>query len=432
MDYRVIKENDLFLLTDEVGNIREDHNYGLGLYTKDTRFLSKFDLKINDKEPILLSSEADENYLATILLTNPQFENDGVVELWRESVEVKRQRFIFNGILYETIIVKNYNPKPVSFTLSMHVDADFSDMFIVRGFQNGRTGTKDTPEIHEKSLIFHYKGADQVKRSLQVGWDEEADLVSEVGEIDFKISLESLKEKRIAFRISPIVGDVKPQEVEPKQALTELKQSYSNWRKETTCVETDHGQLQKLVERGIADLRVLLTDLGYGSFPVAGLPWFGVPFGRDSLIAAMQMLPFIPKVAKGTLKTMAAYQGEEVDDWRDEQPGKIMHEIRFGELANTGQVPFTPYYGSIDSTPLFLILLGEYIHWTGDFALFRELETNVEAALKWIDEYGDMDGDGFVEYHQASSKGIANQGWKDSGDSIVHRNGNYAESPIAL
>ncbi|HEX6923201.1 MAG TPA: amylo-alpha-1,6-glucosidase [Bacillales bacterium] len=432
MDYRVIKENDLFLLTDEIGNIREDHNYGLGLYTKDTRFLNKFDLKINDQEPILLSSEADENYLSTILLTNPHIENDGVVELWRESIEVKRQRFIFKGILYETIILKNYNPKPASFKLSMHVDADFSDMFIVRGFQNGKTGSKGPTEINEKSLVFHYEGADQVKRSSRIDWDEDASGVTEAGDIDFKISLAPLKEKRIAFRISPIVGDLRPEQVEPEQALNELKQSYSDWKKETTSVETDYQPLQKLVDRGIADLRVLLTDLGYGSFPVAGLPWFGVPFGRDSLIAAMQMLAFNPKVAKGILKTMAAYQGEKVDTWRDEQPGKIMHEMRFGELANTGQVPFTPYYGSVDSTPLFLILLGEYVNWTGDLALFEELETNVEAALKWIDEYGDLDGDGFVEYHQASSKGIANQGWKDSGDSIVHRDGSYAESPIAL
>lgn len=190
--------------------------------------------------------------------------------------------------------------------------------------------------------------------------------------------------------------------------------------------------MQRLIDRGLSDLKLLLTDIGYGAFPVAGLPWFGVPFGRDSLIAAFQMLSIKPDVAKGTLLTMAAFQGQDNNPWRDEQPGKIMHEIRFGELSNTNQIPFTPYYGSIDSTPLFLVLLVEYCKWTGNFDLFHHLLPNIDAALSWIDNFGDRDQDGFVEYHQESSKGIANQGWKDSGDSIVHRNGDYAKTPIAL
>ena len=190
--------------------------------------------------------------------------------------------------------------------------------------------------------------------------------------------------------------------------------------------------MQRLITRGLNDLRVLLTDVGFGAFPVAGLPWFGVPFGRDSLIAALQMLAFNPEVAKGTLRTMAAYQGTANDPWRDEQPGKIMHEIRYGELANTNQIPFTPYYGTVDATPLFLILLTEYVKWTGDFEFVKEMQMTVDGALTWINEYGDRDGDLFLEYHQESSKGIANQGWKDSGDSVVHRSGEYAKTPIAL
>ncbi|HET7577665.1 MAG TPA: amylo-alpha-1,6-glucosidase [Bacillales bacterium] len=432
MDYRVIKENNLFLLTDAKGNIQEDHDYGLGLYTKDTRFLSRFDLKINGQEPILLASEADENYSAEILLTNPHIEQDGKVLLWRESVEVRRKRFIFDGILYETVKVKNFNPKPAGFELSLHLDADFSDMFVVRGLTEAKVGQKLDSVLGERCLTFHYEGVDSVKRATQIDWDQKNSKATESGGIYFDLFLSHLEEKAITFRISPIVGDEVPQPVMPQKAIHELQQSYRNWREGTTRVQTDDVVFQRLVDRGIDDLRVLLTDLGYGSFPVAGLPWFGVPFGRDSLIAALQALPFNPKVAKGTLKTMAAYQGSKLDAWRDEQPGKIMHEIRFGELANTDQIPFTPYYGSIDSTPLFLILLSEYIKWTGDLKTFEELETNVEAALQWIDKYGDRDGDGLVEYHQESSGGISNQGWKDSGDSIVHRNGDYAESPVAL
>ncbi|WP_096439890.1 amylo-alpha-1,6-glucosidase [Alteribacter populi] len=432
MNYRVIKENDLFLLTDEKGNIPENHPYGPGLYTKDTRFLSKFDLKINDEEPILLSSEAEENYAATMILTNPHQEKGGEVKLWRESVELKRKRFIFDGVCYEAITAKNYNPKRTAFQISLHVDADFHDMFIVRGFQDGNVGKKAANKLEKNHLLLTYDGADDIKRQTKIEWSSEPSHVTEEGDIRFNLDLDHEEERTIVFTFAPIVGNETLVVYNPQEALKKLQSSYEEWIGETTKVKTDNPTLQRLIDRGIGDLRVLLTDLGYGKFPVAGLPWFGVPFGRDSLIAALQMLPFNPEVAKGTLKTMASKQGEAKDSWHDEEPGKIMHEIRFGELANTGQIPFTPYYGTIDATPLFLVLLSEYVKWTGDLVFFTELETNVERALTWIDKYGDRDGDLFVEYHQESSKGIANQGWKDSGDSIVHRNGDYAKTPIAL
>ncbi|PLR76466.1 amylo-alpha-1,6-glucosidase [Bacillus sp. V3-13] len=433
MEYRVIKENDLFLLTDEKGNIPENHAYGLGLYRKDTRFLSKLDIKINGEEPILLSSDARENYMASILLTNPHMEKDGSLVLWRESVEIERTRFINEGILYESIKVKNYFPKPVQFDLSVHIDADFTDMFVVRGFQNGTMGKRTGQSIEDNSITFNYLGADKVIRRSLVSWDQGAATVEEGGNISFNISLHNAEEKTVTFTIQPLIGQEEPKKnIEIEEAMSRLKASYEAWGKEITKVHTDYLPLQRLVDRGIDDLRVLLTDVGYGKFPVAGLPWYGVPFGRDSLIAALQMLAFNPEIAKGTLLTMASSQGKKVDPWRDEQPGKIMHEIRYGELAATNQIPFTPYYGTIDATPLFLILLSEYVKWTGDLELVKQLSDNVEAALNWIDHYGDRDGDLFVEYHQESSKGIANQGWKDSGDSVVHRNGDYAETPIAL
>ncbi|RSK53389.1 amylo-alpha-1,6-glucosidase [Bacillus canaveralius] len=433
MEYRVIKENNLFLLTDEKGNIPENHTYGLGLYRNDTRFLSKLDIKINGQEPILLSSDAKENYMATILLTNPHMENDGSLVLWRESVEIERTRFINEGILYESIKVKNYFPKSVQFDLSVHMDVDFTDMFIVRGFQNGTMGKRTGQSIEGNSITYNYLGADKVSRRSLVSWDQDAATVEEGGNVSFNISLHNAEEKTITFTIQPLIGAEEPKKnIEIADAMSRLKASYEAWGQEITKVHTDYLPLQKLVERGIDDVRVLLTDVGYGKFPVAGLPWYGVPFGRDSLIAALQMLAFNPEIAKGTLLTMASSQGKKVDPWRDEQPGKIMHEIRYGELAATNQIPFTPYYGTIDATPLFLILLSEYVKWTGDLELVKQLSHNVEAALNWIDHYGDRDGDLFVEYHQESSKGIANQGWKDSGDSVVHRNGEYADTPIAL
>ncbi|MDZ5471216.1 amylo-alpha-1,6-glucosidase [Bacillus sp. 31A1R] len=433
MDYRVIKENDLFLLTDTKGNIPLNHPYGLGLYSKDTRFLSKFDIRINGEEPILLSSDASENYMAQILLTNPHMEKDGELILWRESVEIDRTRFISNDVLYETIKVKNYFPKPISFNVSVHMDVDFADMFIVRGFQSGKIGERTGQQVTDQSLTFNYLGADDIERSTTIKWDRTAKNVSEEGNVTFDFSLTHLEEQSVTLMIEPKTGNERKKEIQNLEAAKQdLMESYKEWESKITSVETDYAPLQRLVDRGIGDLRVLLTDLGYGQFPVAGLPWFGVPFGRDSLIAALQMLAFNPSVAKGTLLTMASKQGKNVDPWRDEQPGKIMHEIRFGELATTGQIPFTPYYGTIDATPLFLILLTEYVKWTGDKEIVLHLKENIDQALSWIDQYGDRDGDLFVEYHQESSKGIANQGWKDSGDSMVHRNGDYAKTPIAL
>ncbi|MCK1993470.1 amylo-alpha-1,6-glucosidase [Peribacillus muralis] len=433
MDYRVIKENDLFLLTDESGNITENHQYGLGLYAKDTRFLNKLNIKINGEDPVLLSSKADENYMATILLTNPHMENDEEVILWRESVEIQRKRFINKGILYEALKFKNYSPKLITFSITVEVDADFKDMFIVRGFQTGNVGKRTGQVVNEKSLIFTYQGTDNLCRETYISWDKAPSKITETGEITFDFTLEHAQEEEVVLTIRPQMGEEDKNQIIPMHdALNELKNSYKLWESSTTNVKTDHKTLQRLITRGLSDIRVLLTDVGYGPFPVAGLPWYGVLFGRDSLITALQMLPFNPEVAKGTLRTLAVYQGKENNPWRDEQPGKIMHEIRYGELANTNQIPFTPYYGTVDATPLFLILLTEYVKWTGDFELLHDLKANVEAAFTWINEYGDRDGDLFVEYHQESSKGIANQGWKDSGDAVVHRNGDFAKSPIAL
>ncbi|MFC4737356.1 glycogen debranching N-terminal domain-containing protein [Bacillus daqingensis] len=432
MNYRVIKENDLFFLTDESGDIPKDHPYGPGLYAKDTRFLSSYSLKINGEKPILLSSTADDAYHATMLLTNPHMEDEDGVTLWRESIELKRERFIYNDVLYERITARNYNPSAAQFTVSLQLDADFHDMFIVRGFQHGKTGQKRPPILAPNSLTLRYLGADHVERSTKATWKPDASSVSEKGEVVFSCSLEHDEAEVIDVQIAPSLKQEETRTLAFDEALERLREQYKDWKTNTTTVKTDHAPLQRLIDRGLTDLRVLLTDLGHGAFPVAGLPWFAVPFGRDSLIAALQMLPFNPSIAKGTLCTMAAEQGTKKDSWWDEEPGKIMHEIRFGELANTGQIPFTPYYGTIDATPLFLVLLSEYMKWTGDTALFEELEQNVEAALDWIDHYGDRDGDGFVEYHQEAAKGIANQGWKDSGDSIVHRTGELGETPIAL
>jgi len=432
MNYRVIKENDLFLVTDPSGDIVPGNAVGHGLYTKDTRFLSRFELFVNGVKPVLLSSTAEETYKAAIRLTNPHMERDGELVLWRESVELLRERFISDGTLYESVTFTNYSSKPIAFEASVAFDSDFVDMFVVRGFQHGELGRKTGQSVRPRGVAIGYDGADSVRRETRVEWDREPIRPASDGVVAFEMRLEPRGSETIRFTVSPIVDGCAPETKSHAAALAALERSYADWEARTPAIETDHALFDKLFRRGVSDLRALLTDLGYGPFPVAGLPWYAVPFGRDSLIAALQMLPVQPDVAKGTLFTLARYQGTKVDDWRDETPGKIMHEIRYGELAGTNQIPFTPYYGSVDSTPLFLALAVSYFHWTGDLETIRTLRSSIDQALHWIDAYGDRDGDAFVEYHVASSKGIANQGWKDSGDSIVHDDGEFAASPIAL
>jgi glycogen debranching enzyme len=432
MDYLVIKENDLFLTTDRRGDIPSVNPDGLGLYAQDTRFLSRMEMLINGRKPVLLSSSAESSYGANMLLTNEHMEEEGGVKLWRESIEFKRSRFIHNGALHEKVELTNYSSKPIEFDFSVYMDADFQDMFMVRGFAQGDSGTI-TSRIYEfDHCVISYLGTDGRNRETRIVWDYPASSVEDSGAIHFHIQLDPMNNMNISFCICPYVnGEVSDPSFTNEGALW-LEDSYNNWTQLCTQVNSDYPLFNNMLRRSIKDLRMLMTDLGYGQFPVAGVPWFAVPFGRDSLITALQMLPLNPIAAKGTLLTMSAYQGKEVNDWRDEQPGKIMHELRRGELANTSKVPFNPYYGTIDSTPLFLVLLVEYYHWSGDLELVRHLLPNIRRALEWIKLHGDNDGDGFVEYACRSCGGIANQGWKDSGDSIIHENGEFAEPSIAL
>lgn len=419
-------------MTEKNGDIPANSIEGLGLYTKDTRFLSQLEVKINGLKPVLLASAADENYISTIRMTNSHMEENGEIILWRESIELQRTRFIYEGALYETVKLTNYFPKAITFDFSIALDADFTDMFIVRGFKYDKMGEVVERVLGDKAKEIHYVGSDQVNRATKIKWNVSANSIDETGELHFNVELNHGEHKEITFWIAPCIEGDEPKQFDFHEAMTNLKASYSEWNVESASIKSDLPLFDRLYDRGVQDLRVLLTDLGYGKFPVAGLPWFSVPFGRDSLIAALQMLSVNPSIAKGTLLTLAAYQGSNLDSWRDEEPGKIMHEIRSGELANTNQVPFTPYYGTIDATPLFLMLAAEYAQWTGDYLLIEQLMPHLEGAINWIMTYGDCDGDHFVEYAQKSSKGIANQGWKDSADSIIHRNGEYAEAPIAL
>ncbi|EGL83950.1 Amylo-alpha-16-glucosidase [Caldalkalibacillus thermarum TA2.A1] len=432
MDYRVLKENDLFILTDKEGNIPAKEKTELGLYSQDTRFLSTYQLELEGIDLILLSSRADQNYVGTIRLTNTEVKNGDEIVLWRESLGVQRKRFIYNGVFYERITFENHNNFPLTLRPKLTVGADYNHMFVVRGYLGGKRGELQAPVVTKEGLVLGYQGSDSISRQTVIQVTPSPRFVSDQGELKLEVHVEPEREASINVVISPVVNEQVPELVPFEQALEALEASYGEWRKNSTKAVSDSELFNKVYERSLLDIRALLTDLGEGCFPVAGIPWYAVPFGRDSLITAIQLLSVNPDIAKGTLKTLAKYQGREVNAWRDEQPGKILHEIRFGEPANNHDIPHTPYYGTIDATPLFLVLAAEYYRWTGDRELMKELLPHLKAGIRWINEYGDRDQDGFVEYYQESSKGIANQGWKDSGDSVVHKNGELAKAPIAL
>jgi glycogen debranching enzyme len=436
MNEQVLKHDDLFILTGADGNVTPDPDRILGLFHDDTRFLSRYVLTVENLEMVQLSSRVTPQFVGIVRQTNKEKVEDGTVKVWRESIGLERKRFIFGGVFYETIAFRNHNVYPVELKLALRAEADYAHMFACRGYEEAAQGEYVQTVVKTENVFrFGYKGLDHIERHTELRLSpapQELTALERGGEARYAVTLEPQGTFELDVVIVPELNG-KAAEVMPKmEALAALHAAYERWEEETTSVTTDNANFNRLFQRSKTDMLALLTDLGAGRFPVAGVPIYAVPFGRDSLIAAWQMAGINTDILRGTLKTMARSQGTKVDAWRDEQPGKILHEIRYGELANLGVIPHAPYYGTIDATPLFLVLAAEYFHWTGDEAFLRELLPNLEAALAWIDQYGDRDGDGFVEYYQESSKGCANQGWKDSGDSMVHRSGELAEAPIAL
>lgn len=424
MDYRVIKEGDLFFLTGLNGDMAPGDDQGHGLYTKDTRFLSRMEAFIDGEKPSLLSSAGDKSYIASFRLMKDS-KDEGAIELHRE-------RFIYGGILYERCTLTNYFIDARNVEFSVAFDADFQDMFLVRKYRTGDVGRMEEARAKDRELTLSYMGADSQRRETRISWDAEGGKAHGSGTITFPMFLKPKEQRVVTFFIAPITEEhAEPEPLSYDEGLRKLEASYAQWYANSTRVKSDSAVFSGLFERGLQDLRMLTLDVGFGDTTVAGLPWFAVPFGRDSLITALFMLPVNPQLAKGTLKTLASNQGEKTDPWRDEQPGKIMHEIRYGELVTTGQSPFSPYYGTIDSTPLFLALIGEYYRWTGDLSLAEELKPNMLRALDYINAALEA-GNGFMAYKQEAEKGFPNQGWKDSANSIIHEHGEYAESPIAL
>ncbi|AFD00299.1 Putative glycogen debranching enzyme [Methanocella conradii HZ254] len=429
----VIRDGPLTLVTMRNGDIPSEDNHGYGLYHRDCRFLSGYTLKCNGKTPTDILSSDEKGHASITMLTNQRYVDPAGNFVNKDTLSIRRDRII-PGVLDERITITNYNDFETMVTLSLEFDSDFDDIFTVRGI-TGPTNGKLLPPAYERNVLtLEYIGEDGHHRRTRIAFDPQPVRVEE-GMATFNIRVKPREPQAIHVRIyaedSPIDPPSMPGPAEIERRIKGIKASYADTMECCSNIQTDNGIFNKVFLRSLSDLRMLYSGLPIDIYYSAGVPWYDALFGRDSIISAIQVMPYNPEVARSTLRVLAAYQGKKEDDWRDERPGKILHELRVGEQANLNRIPDTPYYGSVDSTPLFLILMAEYIDWTGDMALFHELLGSVEAALRWIDTYGDLDGSGFTSYTCYSPKGLYNQCWKDSWDSICHSDGAIAIHPIA-
>ncbi len=429
----IIKEGEYFLYTYENGDMSHGNRAGLGLYYRDTRFLSSLETRVEGMPPLFLSSSVERGYMANIHLSNPDIISDGEAVIPQDSVSIRRSRLIRNGLI-ERLYIRNYHIAPVHLSFSLAFTSDFADIFEVRGMRREKRGRLHRPRVENGAFVLSYTGTDRMRRSTRIVFSRRPDgwRLGRAGvEVTFHFLLNQYEVELLELHVIPLEEGEEKELVGFSEARADLRRSYEEWVEPATRIDTDNNVFDLIIQRSVRDLRALHTRTRYGDIIVGGVPWYSAPFGRDALITCYEALMLKPDLARDSLHFLAAFQGREVDDWRDEEPGKILHEIRQGEMARKGEIPHTPYYGSVDSTPLFLLLLTEYLKWTDDMDTFNALEENVEAALRWIDEYGDQDGDGLVEYSRRSERGLTNQFWKDSGDSILLPGGRLPCPPVA-
>ncbi|MDP9483839.1 MAG: amylo-alpha-1,6-glucosidase [Chloroflexota bacterium] len=457
----VLKQGDLYLLTDPFGDVHRDSR-GLGLYRSDTRILACSVLHVDGARPTLLRGDVDENFRSTIQLTNAEVRRDPSDKiatdrsLARQSLGFTRQRIVGAG-LRERLTVANFTDHPELVTVDLSLGVDAADIFEVRGYARKSTGRPLPIVVGADRLAFGHIGLDGMLRRTQVAYTAaEVIAIDDLPEgrrepgaaviLRWRLEVGPGGETAVEWTVWADEHPLPADEVDDPPEITldpgpppivdeaDGAAAYVAWRAGMAKVESDNELFDRLIERSVADLRLLLNE---GPQPgehylAAGVPWFATLFGRDAMISAYESIAFRPDLAVATLDVLAARQAVADDPRTDAEPGKILHEIRTGEMARTGELPYAQYYGSVDATPLWLILLGEAYDWTGDDGLVDRLWPNALAALAWIDDFGDLDGDGFVEYQRRSERGLINQGWKDSVDAVRDRTGRTAEGPIAL
>jgi glycogen debranching enzyme len=424
-----MKHGDSFLVLDSHGDIGVSAGGPDGLFHHDTRYLSHFGLLVNGLQPLLLGSNlSSDNCVLSVDLTNPDIVDRDAIILSKNLLHVARTVFVARDTLYQRFIVHNYAAESVPLLLSLSFGADFADVFEVRGMTRSRRGTAEA-EMGEGWVLLTYAGLDGTTRRLDMRFDPAPTALS-LASASYRIDLAP---KTSASFYATACCDPKSSEVVPflrvmRRTHREMKQLI----KVTTEIRTSNHRFNEMLRRSTVDLAMLLTETPQGYYPYAGIPWYSTTFGRDGLITALQCLWLDRRIPLAVLRRLAAMQADAFDSTSDAAPGKILHETRAGEMALLNEIPFGLYYGSVDSTPLFLLLAGQYVQSSGDIETLKELWPAIQRALGWIDGPGDPDQDGFVEYFRHSEKGLVNQGWKDSHDAMFHADGTLAQGPIAL
>jgi glycogen debranching enzyme len=428
---RSLKHDDTFIVLDSHGDIGASAGGPDGLFNADTRYLARLELSLDEVQPLLLGSNLrDDNSSLTVDLTNPDIYRNGRIVLQKDLLHIVRSIFLWRGIAYQRIGLQNHGELTASFDLTLSFDNDFADLFEVRGEKRPRRGVGSSRLIGPSDVQLDYQGLDGRARHTSLHFDPRPTRLA-VNTATYHFELAPQQSSSLFIAVScDMPAAVKP--VRFFHGLLAHRREMRRCNAGATSIETSNNIFNEVLCQSMADLNMLMTDTPQGRYPYAGIPWYSTTFGRDGIITALQMLWIDPRVARGVLKRLAFYQAKTADPLADAQPGKILHEMRGGEMAALREVPFAQYYGSVDSTPLFVLLAGLYVERTDDEETLAELWPAIEAGLRWIDGPGDPDHDGFVEYQRASEQGLANQGWKDSFDAIFHADGKLAEGFIAL
>jgi glycogen debranching enzyme len=462
----VLKQGDTFAIFDHYGDIKPGGLGEEGLYHDGTRFLSGLVLELEGGRPFCLGSTIrDENDLLAIALTNPDMIRSGDERLQLGTLHIAVRKFLWQGTCYQRLRIKNHGRTRAQTWLSVHFEADYADIFEVRGMKRQARGEVLPTRLEDDAVTISYRGLDDVIRLTQLHFtprptrlnssSARLDLALEPGEqATFDVTIacrrggeEGEKGKKgdgesssslspiLPFSLSAAIACLKPApapilnfDTARTDAEADL-QRFSAW----SChLRSSNGQINTWINRAVSDLHMMTTEMSTGQYPYAGVPWFSTPFGRDGIITALECLWIRPTLARGVLAFLASTQAKESDPEKDAEPGKILHETRSGEMAALDEIPFGCYYGSVDATPLFVMLLGAYYERTGDREIVETFWPNAEAALQWMESHGDPDGDGFLEYQKKGSRGLTHHGWKDSDDAIFHADGTLAHGPIAV
>jgi glycogen debranching enzyme len=427
----ILKQDDLFGLFDRYGDIIPVGNNDTGLYYNGIRHLSSFALRMEGRRLLFLSANVDEdNIVMAVDLANADFSHREKLPLVKDSIHVMRSRILLKDTCFESLSIRNFSGKDVRFQLEVTVDSDFKDIFEIRGLKRKMRGQILPVRVNESGLVLSYQGLDNVVRTTVVTSERPPDRIEEQSLV-FDIDLKHEGKEDLVVRIACLSAGSGGRTESLSEALAERRSDREMLRANTAQVHTSNDRFNESLRRSQSDIAMMLTNTNGTLYPYGGIPWFCTPFGRDGLITALECLWVNPQLAAGVLKYLAKTQATETDRSKAAEPGKILHESRQGEMAALGEIPFGQYYGSVDSTPLFLMLAAAYWKRTGDHQLVRELWPAIQKAIGWMDTAGDADGDGFLEYipHR---EGLRNQGWKDSQDSVFHADGSFAQGPIAL